>query len=134
MKIDVGDGLIVEITLNRTGNPPGKLADAVLYFTTGPLSGLCILGCGVWERREKPGELNATMPSRPFTSNGQRRSFNLIRVDHDHDPQKEDARSYYAPLDRLRQQIIRAYNTAVSGSERDDPVQDDDLGEENVGF
>lgn len=114
MKVDVGDGLAVEVTLNRTGNPPGKLADATLYFTDGPLAGLCILGFGVWERREKPSEINVTMPSRQFMSKGEKRSFNLVRIDHDHDPQTEETHAYYAPLDRLRQKFVRAYMNAVS--------------------
>lgn len=114
MKVDVGDGLAVEIGLNRTGQPPGKLADATLYFTAGPLAGLCILGFGVWERREKPSEINVTMPARQFMSKGEKRSFNLIRIDHDHDTQKEDTKVYYAPLDRLRQKIVRAYMNAAS--------------------
>jgi len=119
MKVNVGDGLAVDIALNRTGQPPGKLADATLYFTTGPLSGLCVLGFAVWERREKPGEINVTMPSRQFMSKGEKRSFNLVRIDHDHDPQTEDTHVYYAPLDRLRQRIARAYQDVVSA-----PVED----------
>lgn len=114
MKVDVGEGLAVEITLNRTGNPPGKLADATLYFTAGPLAGLCILGFGVWERREKPNEINVTMPSRQFMSKGEKRNYNLVRIDHDHDPTVEEAKAYYAPLDRLRHRISRAYSDVVS--------------------
>jgi len=114
MKVDVGEGMAVDIVLNRTGNPPGKLADATLYFTAGPLAGLCVLGFGVWERREKPNEINVTMPARQFMSKGERRSFNLVRIDHDHDPQKEDAKAYYAPLDKLRHRISRAYADVVS--------------------
>ena len=119
MRTDVGDGLAVEITLSRNGNPPGKLADATLYFTDGPLAGLCILGFGVWERREKPNEINITMPARQFVSKGEKRSFNLVRIDHDHNPQQEDAKTYYVPLDRLRQRFVRAYMEAVSR-----PVED----------
>ena len=114
MKVDVGDGLAVEITLNGNGNPPGKLADATLYFTAGPLSGLCILGFGVWERREKPSEINITMPARQFLSKGEKRSFNLVRIDHDHDETTEASRDYYAPLDSLRRRFVRAYQQAVS--------------------
>ena len=136
MKVDVGDGLAVDITLNRTGNPPGKLADATLYFTTGPLSGLCILGFGVWERREKPNEINVTMPSRQFMSKGERRSFNLVRIDHDHDANVEEASTYYAPLDRLRKRIARAYSDVVSAPvESDgDSAPTDDVDEDGIPF
>lgn len=133
MKVDVGDGLAVEITLNRVGNPPGKLAEATLYFTDGPLSGLCILGFGVWERREKPSEINITMPSRQFLSKGEKRSFNLVRIDHDHDPATEDTKVYYAPLDRLRQKFLRAYAVAVSAPTGDERPEAD-LNDEDIGF
>lgn len=130
MKVDVGDGISVEIALNRTGNPPGKLADATLYFGTGPMQGLCILGFGVWERREKPSEINVTMPSRQFLSRGEKRSFNLVRIDHEHDPAVEEAATYYAPLDRLRKLIVRAYTEVVSSPSGDDATSapaDDDI-------
>ncbi len=42
--------MTVTITPNDKGNPPGKLADAELHFTEGPLSGLKLVGFGVWER------------------------------------------------------------------------------------
>jgi hypothetical protein len=131
MKVDVGDGLAVEITLNRNGQPPGKLADAVLFFEDGPLVGLCLLGLGVWERREKPSEINVTMPARQFVSKGEKRSFNLVRIDHDLDEAKESKQEYYAPLDSLRRRVVKAYTTAVSTPVDDAPVDDapeDDLG------
>ena len=131
MRVDVGDGLAVEITLNRQGNPPGKLADAVLFWTDGPLAGLCILGLGVWERREKPSEINVTMPARQFMSKGEKRSFSLVRIDHDLDESTESKHDYYAPLDSLRRRIVHAYTTAVSAPVEDAPVDeapDDDLG------
>ena len=43
--------MTVKITPNDKGNPPGKLADAELHFTDGSLSGLRLIGFGVWERR-----------------------------------------------------------------------------------
>jgi hypothetical protein len=130
MKVDVGDGLSIDITLNRTGNPPGKLADATLYFTQGPLAGLCVLGFGIWERREKPNEINVTMPSRQFMAKGERRSFNLVRIDHDHDPAAEDTKVYYAPLDALRRRFVRAYTDVVSAPPSTDETTppDDDIG------
>ena len=47
--------MTVTITPNDKGNPPGKLADAELHFTEGPLSGLKLVGFGVWERRGAGG-------------------------------------------------------------------------------
>jgi len=133
MRVDVGDGLAVEITINRQGNPPGKLADGSLYFTEGPLAGLCVLGFGVWERREQPSEINVTMPARQFMSKGEKRSFSLVRIDHDLDETQEDKRTYYAPLDSLRRRFVQAYTTAVSApvDEDGDTRGDDDS---DVGF
>lgn len=134
MKVDVGDGLSVDITLNRTGNPPGKLADATLYFTAGPLAGLCILGFGVWERREKPNEINVTMPSRQFLSKGEKRSFNLVRIDHDHDATVEDASTYYAPLDALRKRIVRGYSEVVSAPSDESDIAASDPAADDIPF
>ena len=36
--------MTVKITPNDKGNPPGKLADAELHFTEGPLEGLKLIG------------------------------------------------------------------------------------------
>ena len=36
--------MTVKITPNDKGNPPGKLADAELHFTDGPLEGLKLIG------------------------------------------------------------------------------------------
>lgn len=126
MKVDVGEGLTVDVAINQRGNPPGKLADATLYFTAGPLAGLCILGFGVWERREKPSEINVTMPARQFMSKGEKRSFNLVRITDpnapDPDATQDVKHAYYAPLDRLRHRISRAYSDVVSmpAAEADD--------------
>ena len=43
--------MTVKITPNDKGNPPGKLADAELHFTDGPLEGLKLIGFSIWERR-----------------------------------------------------------------------------------
>ena len=43
--------LTVTITPNDKGNPPGKLADAELHFTGGPLEGLKLIGFSVWSTR-----------------------------------------------------------------------------------
>jgi len=68
----------VKITPNEKGNPPGKLADAELHFTEGPLEGLKLIGFSVWEKRGGGGR-NVTFPARSYSVNGERRSFALLR-------------------------------------------------------
>src|SRR5450432_4301381 len=70
--------LVVKITPNDKGNPPGKLADAELHFTDGPLEGLKLIGFSIWERRGGNGR-NVTFPARSYVVNGDRRSFSLLR-------------------------------------------------------
>ena len=70
--------MTVKITPNDRGNPPGKLADAELHFTAGPLEGLKLIGFGIWERRGGGGR-NVTFPARQYAVNGERRSFALLR-------------------------------------------------------
>jgi hypothetical protein len=70
--------LIVKITPNDKGNPPGKLADAELHFTDGELDGLKLIGFSIWERRGGGGR-NVTFPARQYAINGERRSFALLR-------------------------------------------------------
>lgn len=86
----------VKITPNDKGNPPGKLADAELHFSGGPLDGLKLIGFGLWER--KSGGRNVTFPARQYTVNGERRSFALLRPIVDSTSQ-----------DRLRDLILAAY-------------------------
>jgi hypothetical protein len=70
----------VKITPNDRGNPPGKLADAELHFTEGPLDGLKLIGFSIWEqRRGGGGGRNVTFPARQYNVNGERRSFALLR-------------------------------------------------------
>jgi len=70
--------LTIKITPNDKGNPPGKLADAEIHFSDGPLSGLKLIGFGIWERRGGNGR-NVTFPARSYAVNGERRSFALLR-------------------------------------------------------
>ena len=70
--------MVVKITPNDKGSPVGKLADAELHFTEGPLAGLKLLGFAVWERRSGSGR-NVTFPSRQYSVNGERRSYALLR-------------------------------------------------------
>ena len=71
--------MTVKITPNDKGNPPGKLADAELHFTEGPLEGLKLIGFAIWERRGGGSGRNVTFPARQYSVNGERRSFALLR-------------------------------------------------------
>ena len=89
--------LTVKITPNDKGNPPGKLADAELHFTGGPLDGLRLIGFAIWERRGG-GARNVTFPARQYAVNGERRSFALLRPIADTTAQ-----------DRIRDLVLDAY-------------------------
>ena len=67
--------MVVKIIPNDKGQPAGKLADAELHFSGGPLDGLKLVGFAVWER--KGGGRNVTMPARQYSVNGERRSVKL---------------------------------------------------------
>ncbi|HET9263934.1 MAG TPA: hypothetical protein VFO14_12855 [Vicinamibacterales bacterium] len=89
--------MTIKIIRNDKGNPPGKLADAELHFTSGPLEGLKLIGFAVWERRTGNGR-NVTFPARQYSVNGERRSFALLRP-------VADATSQ----DRIRDLVLQAY-------------------------
>jgi len=69
--------MTIKFVSNDKGTPPGKLADAELHFTGGPLDGLRLIGFCVWERRT--GGRNVTFPARQYSLNGERRSWALLR-------------------------------------------------------
>jgi hypothetical protein len=87
----------IKIVPNDKGTPTGKLADAELHFTSGPLEGLKLIGFGIWERKTGNGR-NVTFPARQFSVNGERRSFALLRPTGDATSQ-----------DRMRDLILQAY-------------------------
>jgi hypothetical protein len=87
----------IKITPNDKGNPPGKLAEAELQFTEGPLEGLKLIGFAIWERRVGNGR-NVTFPSRQYQVNGERRTFALLRPIVDATAQ-----------DKIRAMILDAY-------------------------
>ncbi len=89
--------MTITILPNDKGNPPGKLADAELHFTDGPLGGLKLIGFGVWERKSGGGR-NVTFPARQYSVNGERRSFSLLRPVADTTAQE-----------RIRDLILQAY-------------------------
>ncbi|HXG69006.1 MAG TPA: hypothetical protein VNJ04_00150 [Gemmatimonadaceae bacterium] len=95
----------VKIIPNDKGNPLGRLADAELHFTSGPLEGLKLIGFGVWERRSGSGR-NVTFPARTYSVNGERRSFALLRPSLDSIGQ-----------DRVRDLVLEAYAAHEDASE-----------------
>lgn len=88
--------MTIKFTPNDKGNPPGKLADAELHFSGGPLDGLKLIGFAIWERRN--GGRTVTFPARQYSVNGERRSFALLRPIVD-----------TASQDRVRDLILDAY-------------------------
>jgi hypothetical protein len=94
--------MTIKIVANEKGNPPGKLADAELHFTEGPLEGLKLIGFGVWERKTGAGR-NVTFPARQYSVNGERRSFALLRPAVDSTAQN-----------RIRDLILEAYEAFAS--------------------
>ena len=89
--------MTVKSTPNDKGNPPGKLADAELHFTDGPLEGLKLIGFAIWETRTG-ARRNVTFPARQYSVNGERRSFALLRPISD-----------TVAHDRIRDLILEAY-------------------------
>ena len=89
--------MTVKIVANDRGTPPGKLADAELLFTDGPLAGLKLVGFAVWERKTGSGR-NVTFPARTYSSGNERRSYALLRSESDATAQN-----------RLREIILQAY-------------------------
>jgi hypothetical protein len=89
--------MTIKILPNDKGNPPGKLADAEIHFTSGPMEGLKLIGFAVWERRSGNGR-NVTFPARQYSVNGERRSFALLRPVNDSTGQ-----------DRIRDVVLEAY-------------------------
>ena len=89
--------MTVKIQANDKGNPVGKLAEAELHFTAGPLEGLKLIGFAIWERRGGSGR-NVTFPARQYAVNGERRSFALLRPIVD-----------TAAQERIREFVLEAY-------------------------
>ena len=89
---------------NDKGNPPGKVCDAELHFSGGPLDGLKLVGFSVRER--KSGGRNVTFPARQYSVNGERRTFALLR------PANGDA----TRQDRIRELVLQAYAEFEQGA------------------
>jgi hypothetical protein len=85
---------------------PGKLADAELHFTDGPLAGLRLIGFGIWERG---GKRSVTFPARQYAVNGERRTVAILRP--------------VAPAgtDRLTDLVLAAYAAHVAEAPEEAP-------------
>ena len=106
----------IRITPLGENAPAGKLADAEIHFTEGPLEGLKLMGFSVWESRGRG--LNVTFPARSYMVDGERRSFALLR------PQSSPGAEQ-----RIRELILAAYTRAESEASRgyDEPAEDVEL-------
>ena len=89
--------MTIRILPNEKGNPAGKLAEAEVHFTDGPLQGLKLIGFAIWEKKTGNGR-NVTFPARQYSVNGERRSFALLRPIEDGTAQE-----------RIRELILQAY-------------------------
>lgn len=90
--------MVVKIMPNDKNNSPqGKLADVEVHFTDGAMEGLRLLGFSVWEKKNGTGR-SVTFPSRPYSVNGERRNFSLLRPVGDTKAQ-----------DRIRDLVLQAY-------------------------
>jgi len=97
--------MTVKITPDGRGNPPGKVADAELHFSDGPLEGLKLIGFSIWERRGGGGGYNVTFPARQYSVNGERRTFALLRPIVDTTAQS-----------KVRELILQAYQEYEEGA------------------
>ena len=96
--------MTVKIKPNDKRNPVGRLADAELHFTGGPLEGLKLIGFGIWERRGTSGRY-VTFPARQYSVNGEKRTFTLLRPIAD-----------AAAQERIRSIVLEAYAACENGA------------------
>lgn len=89
--------ITIKIIPNESGQPIGKLADAELLFTAGPLAGLKLIGFNIWQSGSRPRTV--TFPARQYSVNGERRSFMLLRPVADYDA-----------TETIRHSILQAYS------------------------
>lgn len=107
----------IKIIANDRGNPPGKLADAEIHFTEGPLAGLKLIGFGIWERRQSNRSHNVTFPARQYSVNGERRSFALLRPIAEFDAQE----GIRALILEAFEEYTHAADQAAAGALEPDP-------------
>jgi len=97
----------IKITPIEKSGATGKLADAELHFSEGPLEGLKLMGFAVWERRSGSGR-NVTFPARQYSVNGERRSLALLRPIND-----------TATQSQIRDLILEAYASYLAAAPSD---------------
>lgn len=110
--------LTIKIIPNDYGNPPGKLADAEIFFAAPAdirdtetmdadvvLHGLKLTGFAIWTQHRAGATVrNVTFPARSYSVNGERRTYALLR-------QVNDDR---APNTALTTAILAAYDQYVA--------------------
>jgi hypothetical protein len=105
----------IVIVPNQKDTPIGKLADAELHFTDGPLAGLKLVGFAIWESQwqsRSGSNLRVTVPSRDYTVGSERRRYDLLR------PVENDP----AVSDDLRTAILDAYTETSNEALRPEQV------------
>ena len=88
----------VKIIRNERQKPVHKLADAELHFNGEPLDGLKLIGFAIWRRRDDGRGCSVTFPARPFSVNGDKTNFALLRAIGDPKAQNQ-----------VRELVIQAY-------------------------
>lgn len=68
----------VHIQRLEQATPASKLADVEVHFLSGVLTGLKLVGFGVWPGRSGPG-YTVTFPAKPYKVEGRRRYFAVLR-------------------------------------------------------
>ncbi len=95
------DGMRVVVT-PCTNAAPGKLADAELWFTAGPLAGLRLVGFALWDWPKRNGAApHVTFPSRPYGP--QRKAFALLRPQPDTDAGEQVRAMILATYQRIEE-------------------------------
>jgi hypothetical protein len=89
--------MIVKILPNDRSDPPHKLADAELLFEEGVLTGLRLIGFGIWQAR-RGDKRTVTFPSRGYYVLGEKRMYALLR------PTTEDGN-----VEAVRRLILESY-------------------------
>ena len=92
--------MTVKFFPNDKGNPPGKLADAELHLSGGPLDGLKLIGFALWER--KNGGRNVTFPARQVQRERGASQLRAAAPDRGRDVSGQAARHHPRGLQRAR--------------------------------
>lgn len=87
------------VVFKRSVNRPGKVADAEIRFTEGPLAGYKLTGFCIWEHSKV---VSCTFPMRPYSVGGTQRRQELLKL-------------VLAGPDPLRDLIVCQYKEALRG-------------------